>query len=109
MRFSPPAAISLQVLIIKELQDVEDARADHNAGGRNGSRKTSLDGPPPVSQEYCTREIIKVNSDFGKEQAELARDCKAKKMNSLLVLSNNLTNMHSTCILRFELGLEREN
>jgi hypothetical protein len=35
--------------------------------------------------------------------------CKAKKMNSLLVISNNLTSIHSTCILSLELGLEREN
>jgi hypothetical protein len=46
---------------------------------------------------------------FGREQAEMARGCKANKMNSLSVLSKNLTNMHSTCILHIELSLEREN
>jgi hypothetical protein len=34
---------------------------------------------------------------------------KAKKMIDLQMLSNNLTNIHSTCILPIELGLEREN
>jgi hypothetical protein len=34
--------------------------------------------------------------------------CNIKEINSLTELSENLTNIHSTCILRFELGLERK-
>jgi hypothetical protein len=34
------------------------------------------------------------------------KGCNIKKSHNLVALSGNLTNMHSTCILRFELGLE---
>jgi hypothetical protein len=35
--------------------------------------------------------------------------CKLLNRMELQLLSENLTSIHSTCILRFELGLEREN
>jgi hypothetical protein len=46
---------------------------------------------------------------FSEEQGETGGGCKAKKMNALLVPSKDLTNIHSTCILGFELGLDRKN
>jgi len=64
---------------------------------------------PQYLKSMVHEELSKVNRDFGNERAELPRGCKTKKMSNLPVLSSNLTNMHSTCILRYQLGLGRKN
>jgi hypothetical protein len=64
---------------------------------------------PSILGVLYTRNYQQSSAIFEKERAEMARGCKTKKMNSLSVLSKNLTNIHSTCILCSGLGLGREN
>ena len=108
--FSPSAAISLQVLIIKELANVKNETAHWLETAANAQGRTS---PQPAHPQYLHsiihEELPKVNDDFRKGRGEAAGGCKAKKMRDLFMLSKNLTNIHSTCILRFELGWEGEN
>jgi len=64
---------------------------------------------PQYLHSIIHEELPKVNDDFRKGRGEAIGGRKTKKMRDLLMPSNNLTSTHSTCILRFELGLEREN
>jgi hypothetical protein len=110
MRFPPSVTISLQVLRIKELQNREDVRAGPQCLGTNEPKENiSRMLTPSILGVLYTRNHQQSSAIFGREQVEMARGCKAHKMNSLSVLSNNLTNIRSTCILCSDLGLEREN
>src|SRR5438552_240522 len=79
--------------------------------GTNGARENhcQLARAPQYLKDIVHEELSKVNDDFRKGTRRGGRGCKTKKMRDLLMPPKNLTNMHSTCILRFELGLEREN
>jgi hypothetical protein len=71
----------------------------------------------------CCRKLFKVGCERGRKCCAMDRllnynppavgttvmkGCNIKETNNLMALSETLTNMHSTCILRFELGLERK-
>ncbi len=61
----------------------------------------------------CTGSVVRWPLQLGEDFHALGfcvrNGSKLMKTNVLFILSENLTNIHSTCILRFELGLGREN
>jgi hypothetical protein len=66
VRISPSAAISLQVLIIKELLDGEHGTAGCNARGQ-AVKKPSQPTRSQYLESIIHDELSKINSDFQKE------------------------------------------
>jgi len=83
------------------------------AGGRKGktvgmSRPTDRKWSSLSHTSYYHESTVLVKLE-GTKFRRAQKMAQVAETNSVIILSQNLTNIRSTCILRFELGLERKD